>query len=203
MNQFKRAKVIMLPTNTISNIISGNKTNELILVKNSSKVNYGKSQHLYIISDDEIKDGDWYYDYGCHLVNISSIRQYKGQMLSDKDKKILATTDTSLKIEGKLYKTITNLPQPSQQFIEKYIEEYNKGNIIKDVLVEYEYNSFYNNKYFDEELKINPKDNTITIKKLKDSWNRDEVVELLGRMRIDDINKGSNFSLESWIKENL
>ena len=29
------------------------------------------------------------------------------------------------------------------------------------------------------ELKINPKDNTITIKKIKDNWNRDELIALL------------------------
>lgn len=78
-------------------------------------------------------------------------------------REVLATTDTSL-----------NLPQPSKQFIEKYIEEYNKGNVITDVLVEYELISneeYFGNTvnpdddvpYFDEKLKINPKDNSLNI----------------------------------------
>ena len=94
-------------------------------------------------------------------------------------REVLATTDESL-----------NLPQPSQQFIQKYIEEYNRGNIITDVLVEYELisneeyflntiNPDENVPYFDENLKINSKDNTITIKKVKDNWNREEVDRLL------------------------
>ena len=86
--------------------------------------------------------------------------------------KIIATTDISLVKEY-------NLPQPSQQFIQKYIEEYNKGNIITDVLVEYEYLlddravlPYWN-------LKVNTKDNTITIKKLKETYNKEELCQIL------------------------
>lgn len=64
-------------------------------------------------------------------------------------KKIIATTDESLYFKDTnknpkqymgSYISMSlgeNLPQPSQQFIQKYIGEYNKGNIITDVLVEY------------------------------------------------------------------
>ena len=78
--------------------------------------------------------------------------------------KIIATTDISLVKEY-------NLPQPSQQFIQKYIEEYNKGNIITDVLVEYEsdFNSCFctkdicNGNNCPKKLKVNPKDNSLNI----------------------------------------
>ena len=57
-------------------------------------------------------------------------------------REVLATTDTSLKIDNPNYDigrlAYITLPQPSQQFIEKYIESYNKGREIKEVLVEYE-----------------------------------------------------------------
>ena len=98
-----------------------------------------------------------------------------------------------------------NLPQPSQQFIQKYIEEYNKGNVITDVLVEYDYLlddravlPYWN-------LKVNTKDNTITIKKVKDSWNRDEVKLELRTMHIN-LYGADKFALEQvdkWIEENL
>ena len=56
-------------------------------------------------------------------------------------REVLATTDTYLYIHQKetisLPERVFYLPQPSEQFIQKYIEEYNKGNIIEDVLVEY------------------------------------------------------------------
>ena len=108
-------------------------------------------------------------------------------------REVLATTDESLEprnlySNSGLFKTI--LPKPSQQFIQKYIEEYNKGNVITDVLVEYELisneeyfgntvNPDENVPYFDEDLKINPKYNTITIKKAKDSYTREEVDRML------------------------
>ena len=71
-------------------------------------------------------------------------------------KEILSSTDTSLgnyiwkqtNKKAKPYNVQQNiettkkvfipLPQPSQQFIEKYIEEYNKGQQITECLVEYE-----------------------------------------------------------------
>ena len=84
-------------------------------------------------------------------------------------KEILSSTDVSL-----------GLPQPSQQFIEKYIEEYNRGNIITDVFVEYE-NKFdeYGYDIIKSILKINPKDNTITIKKVKETYTREELYQIL------------------------
>ena len=163
-----------------------------------------KHQHLYIISDDKIKLFDWVYNNKENIVEqITSKTQLIFVLEENKEnqtfKKIIATTDTSLKTtispysfpEGGVCKSKDfYLLQPSKQFIEKYIEEYNKGNIITDVLVEYELISneeYFGNTvnpdddvpYFDEKLKINPKDNTITIKKVKDSYTREEVDRLL------------------------
>ena len=180
MEQFKRAQVIMLPTN--------NKNQGIYLspVPSINKIHYWDkrisnsyiAQHLYIISDDEAKENDLYIE-----------SDHKG--FGFIKYKIIATTDISLK-----------LPQPSQQFIEKYIESYNKGEIITDVLVEY-HGSF---GHYDGDTwyapKVNPKDNTITIKKLKDSWNREEVIKLLNILN-NTLNIGSDLTLEQWIEENL
>ena len=53
-------------------------------------------------------------------------------------------------------------------------------------------------------LKINPKYNTITIKKIKDNWNREEVVKLLFKCKdfLQTYNKES-ISFDKWIKETL
>ena len=137
-------------------------------------------------------------------------------------REVLASTDKSL---SKTIKSsyvqfgdnveetrIEFLPQPSTSFIEKFVEEYNKGNVITEVLVEYEYSYRKND---DGEnigfkvheplmLKINPKDNTITIRKAKDIWNREEVIELLHkRMEYtfgEDYDKSTT---DKWIEENL
>ena len=159
---------------------------------------------IYILSDDEIKEGDWFIGDNisikqCTLNNGGNINFKSGWYSGSTNcKKIIATTDTSLyQATGKAYKmvdgfkpTYKNLPQPSQQFIKKFVEEYNRGNIITDVLVEYELisneeyflntiNPDENVPYFDENLKINSKDDTITIKKAKDSYTREEVDRML------------------------
>ena len=110
------------------------------------------------------------------------------------------------------------LPQPSQSFIEKYVEEYNKGNVITDVLVEYE-----NSKTFMEyeigdylkfpDLKVNPKDNTITIKKIKDNYTREDLY-MLSAFIVHEIarNRGNaswnmfttpKMIVDEWIKDNI
>lgn len=158
-----------------------------------------KPYHLYIISDDKIKDGNWFLNtktnkiYQCNnnkdFVNETYLNSFESKIY----KKIISTTDLSLKNSLNILRNnlVENtLPQPSQQFITKYIEEYNKGNIIEDVLVEYLHYECNNGHVMDREtvctyphcgkfnfpkIKVNPKDNTITIKRIKDSWNREEV----------------------------
>lgn len=249
MEMLKRAQVIMLPTEKeiiqVNDIILnihdkselGIVTKHNIFTKESFRFgkygitfrnNYShngfENQHLYIISDDEIKEGDWKYDFKLNII-------IKHGSYIDGCKKIIATTDTSLKIfagKGDICDLYYNLPQPSQQFIEKYIESYNKGNIITDVLIEYEskcngcgaypaknmnyctYPIGEHDRTLSNFLKINPKDNTITIKKLKNSWNREEL-EVLFKKHENDVIKYINGSgptalpsfNDSWIKENL
>jgi hypothetical protein len=181
MEQFKKAKVIMLPTN-----------NKSLLHINYSKLQLNKfeqldvnNQNLYIISDDEIKKGDWclHKDGKGILCKVNLIFEDKDLLLNNATKinplefrKIIATTDTSLIIEDynkEIGFNAYNFPQPHQEFIEKYIECYNRGEVITDVLVEYEdfnWDLLVSGKtIINQILKINPKDNTITIKELKDS----------------------------------
>ena len=192
MEQFKRAKVVMLPTNEKTNIIN---TNQGLLYNSNDYI--GINQHLYIISDDEIKEGDWFVRnneiHQCYKIYNDEIEfktsknsVYCGtNTLWDKNycKKIIATTDTSLYIHQKetvsLPERVFYLPQPSQQFIEKYIEEYNKGNIITDILIEYEYLLDDKSVLPYWNLKVNPKDNTITIKKLKEIYTKEELCQIL------------------------
>ena len=237
MKQFKRAKVVMLPTNEKTKYLmvysNVEKTKGKLILNGLKNDEYKEHQHLYIISDDEIKEGDWCYDKrpdenGDLVDVVYQVKNIEFELRTSTEKKIIATTDASLIIEseyesidlGKQYKYFP-LPQPSQQFIEKYIEEYNKGNIITDVLVEYELISneeYFGNTvnpgddvpYFDEKLKINPKDNTITIKKVKDSYSREEVIEFGNKVKeyckngwkLDSLHMVF-FEWDKWIEENL
>jgi len=219
MSTLKKHKVVMLPTNEKASTIWKTTSGQLIHthVSGEYKEKY-QPQHLYILSDEEIKIGDWgighakgingigtgYYVFKHDNSNIAKVNA-----LAEGSKKIIATTDTSLWEHDDTVpypKTKPALPQPSQAFIEKYVEEYNKGNIITKVIVEYESVEYcrpmpmVHQKYYISKVKINPKDNTITIKKVKDSWSREEVIDLLTRY-----NKRCQAPMvdTKWISENL
>ena len=196
MSTFKKGKVVMLPTNEpskIGNLATYQKRSLAKVIKEGINPIGSTVQfwNLYIISDDEIKENNTHF-YNPHSGQLHISGNHTDYIAINKNgcKKIIATTDTSLgwsnigrdesgtaignchKGNGMIIKSL--LPQPSNQFIEKYIEEYNKGNVIEDVLVEYELVSneeyFLNTinpdddvPYFDENLKINPKDNSLNI----------------------------------------
>lgn len=253
----KKCKIVMLPTNEkvintkeyqlllsaslfwTSKIEIERYTEGWFFLNNSSapnsctitipNVELFKHQHLYIISDDEIKEGDWFINdlnqiKKCTSRDTEGYIDFEGGFNTKPSscKKIIATTDSSLwRPSHKYASDVILLPQPSQQFIEKFIEEYNRGNVITDVLIEYELisneeyfgntvNPDYDVPYFDEKLKINPKDNTITIKKVKDSWSREEVIEFGNKVKEYCKNGWKSDSLhrvffewDKWIEENL
>lgn len=216
----KKCKVVMLATEEKVDIGAPNwwlQGQKKLIINNLIS-------NLYITSDDEIKDGDY-----CMSIDINSKlhKPFKcvnkeafinPEFLNSVDakdvKKIIAITDTSL--TPLFCKTQTkNIPQIPQSFINQYIESYNKGNVITEVMVEYdgikefgikEYkgnilvfdNTTINPNY--NKLKINL-DNTINIKPIKDSWNREEVIILLNKWLSDEDN--NDFDQQKWIEENL
>ena len=257
MSMFKKCKVVMLPTNQkvintkeyqllLSNSLFWTSKIEIkrytegwFFLNNSSdpnscaitipNVENFKHQHLYIISDDEIKEGDWFINdlnqiKKCTSRDTEGYIDFEGGFNTKPSscKKIIAATDSSLwRPSHKYASDVILLPQPSQQFIEKFIEEYNRGNVITDVLVEYNYNpdldnnwdltktndifKFNTKKEFNDyvnSVKINPKDNTITIKKVKDSWNREEVENLIYSAMKDRCYTTVS-EWRKWLEENL
>ena len=204
MEQFKKCKVIMLPTENNTNIVKILKDN--LHYTTSKNIPGGIYQNLYIISDDKIKQNDW-----CLNISKNIIYQKDNLPMDIMWKKIIATTDTSLTIDCVINKNkIYHLPQPSQQFIEKYIESYNKNEVITNVLVEYKmkhtgWTEDQSEYTYDEFLKVNPKDNTITIKRLKNSWNREELINIFKNcLKNCDSESGFKYDkFDNWIKENL
>lgn len=175
---YQEAEVVMVSTKNDSNIYLKPQDSKLVMVIEPRAKQYAESlnfpkQHLYILSNEEIKEGDWY----CSLAGIVS--QHNGtEVLPEGWKKIIATTNESLHIpfvtpgneELEVYE-YTILPKPSDSFIKKYIEEYNASRTILKVLVEYE--EVYP-KHFtynpSENIIINLKvdsNNTINIKKVE------------------------------------
>ena len=142
MSTFKKVKVVMLPTNQKANgMICKDITGQdkIIAIKTKYLMEHEDyiGHHLYIISDDEIIEGDWVYENNLNQEtqiyqvynrnNELGFFRFRNVWISlnrkqNSAKKIIATTDNSLE-----------LPQPPQQFIEEFIEEYNQENIITDV----------------------------------------------------------------------
>ena len=172
-------------------------------------------QHLYITSNEEINEKDWIlFQFGSDLVEQVTKILPNGNIIVGENnyrlpkycRKIIATTDETLYLTFNNGKTDLKfvLPKPSDSFIFKYIEEYNKGNIISDVLVEYKWNGGRAGDY--EMIPKIDSNNTITIKKVKDSYSREEVINLLYKYNdgiIDRYSQLTNKDLDKWIKENL
>ena len=227
MTQMKKTlQVVMLPTNEKAakgDVIGNNKgftITDMSLSLSELCLIQAKVYKLYILSDEEIKKGDWVLYKNSYIATVLGFPNDGGGGLKIKIpgdnakimtdfsncKKIIATTDKSLGLSdvGKSGYSVDEfypvLPQPSQSFIEYFVEEYNKGNVITEVKVEYEkwigknyVGEFSTDQDFNYKLKINP-DNTINIKPKKDSWNTEEItplIDFLKEIAGDDLDRVS------------
>jgi hypothetical protein len=192
-NVKRKCKVVMLSTNEKALLYTEPKDYKMgsYLKYADPRPPYFNNKHLYFLSDEEIKEGDWLINERNQVEkcdnNLHNLLRDTGKYEPiEGQRKIIATTNIEM-VEEKDW-----LPQPSQSFIEKYIEKYNKGQQIDEVLIEYESYCTYGDScpskgaYYkqhlcniDYKLKVNPKDNTITIKPVKESWSREEVFKLL------------------------
>ena len=181
---YQECEAVMLATDKITGIIKFGNQLRTTSQGLSSMVYY--SQHLYFLSNEEIKDDDWCYDTlrGCIWQKSSKIN-CNGEIY----KKIIATTDTSLlkDYSEQTLNGVACLPQPPKAFIQAFIKAYNESKPITKVLVEMEKihvgwkpdYTFENEgvegskKMYQYFLKVNSS-NEITIKKIKDSYTREE-----------------------------
>ena len=219
----KKHKIVMLP-NTKSNIYIKGRP------KIGSDCEHSTGQSLYVLSDEEIKEGDWFVDLktdSVHQCNSKEHAKIVAIFNSDRSdingKKVIATTDSSLTVKGEQEGEnawYNPLPTLSQSFIEEYVKAYNEGTPIIDVMVEYE--------EIDERtelgqfggkihqiLKLN-KQNEVSISLVETKmYSREEVIELINKFGsdltdrldplldgIEDIEEFSKFN-KNWIKTNL
>lgn len=174
--------------------------NKLSISKNWSQgvLEYYEPQHLYFLSNEEIKEGDYFYNDLFNMVD----QLIKGGLVTDDliqtlnenkhNRKIIATTDISL-----------GLPQPSQSFIQAYIKAYNENKPITKVLVEMEVHTWQDVKGIEQacSLKVNSS-NEITIKKVKDSYTREELPSIL-QSYLDYCHFSEYITPMKWLEENL
>lgn len=231
---YQECEVILLPTQSKSNI-SMDAYGRMYFGNYPENTPF--NQHLYITSNEEIKEGDWFMNRQ-YMIEEGK-EEYAIWRCGDitpnsNPKKIIATTDTSLTIID--YTDCEYpLPQPSKEFIKAYIKAYNEGKPITKVLVEYIYpntinfgnciykeingdGSYYElingevektkslnelinlNAEINFRLKVNSS-NEITIKKVKDSWTREEVIIDIEKAMIQGLDLGQY--RDKWIEKNL
>jgi hypothetical protein len=213
-----KCKVVMLPTEKASPLVYNNSEEGLFCVKGigilaKHRMGNCTNQSLYFVSNREIKEDvsamDYYIDSRVVDTPIVS-RTYLHRDKIDFCAKIEATTDPSL-----------DLPLIPQSFIEKYVEKQGK---IEEVMIDLvrvvncPENHFRVNYEVQDNMTFCPKcivsiipktrkDNTVIVSPIKDSWTREEVVNLIRNFRNDiliEVQKGgvSNFT-EEWINKNL
>lgn len=182
--------------------------------RQSNAYNWSLS-HLYILSSEEIKEGDLclidnnvgqskgYQVLQCKKIDIDNGWYYFKDFKTGRCKKIIATTDFSLgHWNGEvIIGNFKSLPRPSDDFIKAFVEKQGK---IDKILIEYQRPVHYSGEYFENKLKVSP-DNTITIKPIqeeKTSWNREEVIQLIANAIYYGIDLNGNLS-DKRIKKNL
>ena len=236
-NNHQEWDVVMLPTKDDSaRIIKSEDRDYLVFVDKWS----GKhiANHLYILSNDEIKYGDWFIEldlngkrssysnkpYLCDIGNTGGFILTKNDgnfPFPENCRKIIATTDSSLVINNGTFDDGTGtqlpllntfLPQIPKSFIEKYITEHNKGNVISKVLVEVE-NDYEEPQgdYF--RIKLSQNNEISILTEQKQVFSREEVVDMLLTYKCDllvELNRcrksGESFQkqfTDNWIQQNL
>ena len=219
----KEAQVVMLPTDTKTKI--GIRTNSstpitkvgelaYLLYDGCEQDNDWDYQHLYIVDDSEIKDGDWclFFWDGIKDGELGQVgskpQQYfpkNGHTLNRNVRKIIGTTDPELTF--KVDKGFSNLeqrevrvPQLPQGFIESYCE-----NPVEEVMVEYDVDmimEFSSGTTPSESLKLTS-NNELIIHPIEEKLYTREEVERLCRKYGTEVVKRGYPSDEQWKKENL
>lgn len=205
----KTHKVVMLPTEKASDGVMwlNNNTIKPSLEIYFNKLSNWAGQHLYILSDEEIKEGDWFYNPATKEVlfaskdmlswNSDTTQEHKGW------KKIVVTTD-SLHVFRYDY-----LPQIPESFIQAYIKAYNEGKPITEVDLEIELHKWVGSTYPvghrpTYQIKTRP-DNTVIVHQSK-MYTRDEVEKLcrLAYQQGQEEEAGNpHVSEDKWIQDNL
>lgn len=178
MKEFKKCQVVMLAT------------------KN-------KTEYLYILSDEEIKEGNYIYSNrtqsifkagkfkskaGFEVHSVTPLKSdveegktytYCGEDYIQYCKKVIATTNRELDFDIKQDKELVGwavlkpLPKLSNEFIQYFIEEYNKGNVITEISVKYTWSQRKIMVGHIEKYNHRPKitsDNTIIVNPTKETW---------------------------------
>ena len=225
MEQFKRAKVFVLETNQspqIGDICYSRRTGYFINEGNTSVTNVInmlfvkntdiKTYKMYITEYKEIKDKDYFIvRYNENTFVLGQITKNTMDVIDDK---VIAILGNHIypPCDGHCgNECVCIYPHPSPDFVKKWVDEANEDNIITDILVEYEYLLNDNTVIPYWKLKVNSKDNTITIRKVKENFTKNEVISLCddaykvgyGTAVCEETNQGKEISFKEWLSTSV
>lgn len=156
----KTFKVIMLHTSSETGIFQCSNTRNLFTTRQTVS---DICQHLYIVSDDEAKEGDWVIGGGKHVAKVAFndtkdpkrwiVVNQGNAVLREACKKIVATTESPLLYPRRVRADVrveTLLPQLPDSFIQAYIKAYNEDKTITEVDLEVFYNDHIRRKHLGE-----------------------------------------------------
>ena len=90
--------VHVLPTDKPSTLFKDDFGKLIYSINMDQEQNHFEPQHLFITSDEEIKEGDWFYDLGTKYIYIK--QSWENSHLDFNGKKIILTTDPDLIKDG-------------------------------------------------------------------------------------------------------
>jgi|DEB0MinimDraft_12_1074336.scaffolds.fasta_scaffold00020_11 hypothetical protein len=222
----KQVKAHMLPTDdegVVMTDVGAYNTDMIVISKlpDNLKGHERPHNHIYITSDDKIKEGDWYY----HSI-AKEIRQWDTSLefiAYEICSKVIATSDESLKIKDfpELINSATrSLPNVSQSFLKEFVKSggkkdwevdyfpYFKGRC-KDPMVclrgcSVSDGSCRHLEYKKENTKLDL-NNCIILSAVEEKmYSKDKFIESLHSYWDKMHGKGhQNISMINWIKENL
>ena len=200
----QKKQIIMLPSEKPSQIImTGGKLFIYSAERPKSSIVDNSTQHLYILSDEEIKDGDWYYS-----IEFKVILQSESTSIEGAVQKIIATTDPDLLSTGDKaiidYTFKDGIFEIPQHIIEVYVK-----NPFDEVEVEYWNKSMAWMKHEPNHYpKLNP-DGTLYVSLVEEKmYSRKEVEELCRNSHLLGMKETlpgypKPETIDKWIKENL
>ena len=179
---------------------------------------FGKPQHLYIIDNSEIKEGDWWLNKSNNTIYTGDEDMCSRANTNSNCKKIIATTNP--KLHSTRLKACPINPEDNMVSIrgvskppKSFIEEYCRVGGIDEVDVEYGLFHDGNFKHGFEthafksirKPRVNS-NNEIIIHPIKDSWTREEVLKIIKDFAYCLYEKHGHpdpADTAIWIKENL
>lgn len=186
-------KVVMLPTEKASSIGQYIDTGNLVLNNPKLDIVRGSFQHLYFLSNDEIKEGlclalDSNIIFNCTKGDIHAMVRANGLHLH---KNIIASTD----------KELTPSSWIPESFVQAYIKAYNEGKPITEVgLILEPLNILEENGT--EFLPIVRPDGSVIIHQAK-TYSHDEHIEGIKRMINLYATTYTDGNIDEWIENNL